>query len=163
MDRVVIQFVLDTSANQEAIDASCRTLGTEVARCIGEVTGRTTKFVETPPAIIVADLGKVAPRQEQMTIKLGPVLKSKPKPPVKPEIVSKVDLPPSDASDPEYLTYRQLSNVFNINLHTLYTLVQRNKIPHIRLGPRSVRFEPAKVREWLRKSRVKAKSYRTNL
>jgi hypothetical protein len=70
MDRVVIQFVLDTSADQEAIDAACRTLGSEVARCVGEVTGRTTKFVDTPPAIIVADLGKAAPRQEQMRIKL---------------------------------------------------------------------------------------------
>ena len=150
MDRVVIQFVLDTSANQEAIDASCRTLGTEVARCIGEVTGRTTKFVETPPAIIVADLGKVAPRQEQMRIKL-PLPKPKPLP--------RVDLSPKDEGDPALWTYKQLHKAYNINLHTLYTLVQRNKIPHIRLGPRTVRFDPAKVREWLRKSGRKGLPY----
>lgn len=150
MDRVVIQFVLDTSAEDEAIDAACRTLGSEVARCVGEVTGRTTKFVDTPPAIIVADLGKAAPRQEQMRIKL-PLPKPKPLP--------RVDLSPKDEGDRTLLTYKQLSKVTGINLHTLYTLVQRNKIPHIRLGPRTVRFDTAKIEKWISKSGRKALPY----
>tara|TARA_R110002020_G_scaffold58679_3_gene160872 strand:- start:307 stop:771 length:465 start_codon:yes stop_codon:yes gene_type:complete len=150
MDRVVIQFVFDTSAEDEAIDAACRTLGPEIARCVGEVTGRTTKFVDTPPAIIVADLDKAVAKPEQMRIKL-PLPKPKPLP--------RVDLSPKDHSDKALWTYQQAHEALNINKHTLYTLVGRDKIPYIRLGPRTVRFDPAKVREWLRKSGRKGLPY----
>lgn len=52
------------------------------------------------------------------------------------------------------ITYRQLAALTGIPLSTLYTLVERRQIPHVRLGPRTVRFEPAAIEAWIEAGRV---------
>ena len=51
-------------------------------------------------------------------------------------------------------SYREFSAVSGLPLGTLYAKVFAGEVPHIRLGPRSVRFEPEVVLEWLRSRRV---------
>lgn len=65
------------------------------------------------------------------------------------------DLPPEgvDAS-PLLHTYQQLAVLTGIPISTLYTLVERRLIPHVRLGPRTVRFEPDAIEAWIEAGRV---------
>ncbi len=51
--------------------------------------------------------------------------------------------------EPEYLTYRQAAALLGLKLGTLYALVATKRIPHVRLGPRLVRFSLTALREWL--------------
>jgi excisionase family DNA binding protein len=43
-------------------------------------------------------------------------------------------------ADDELLTYAQAARFLNVRLGTLYALVSRKEIPHVRLGKRLVRF-----------------------
>ncbi len=54
----------------------------------------------------------------------------------------------------EYLSYEQVSKLLNVKKETVYAWVCRKKIPHIRLGPRNVRFSRKKLEEWLERSNV---------
>jgi excisionase family DNA binding protein len=47
------------------------------------------------------------------------------------------------------LGYEQLSQRLGIKLGTLYSWVSRNKIPHIRLSGKLVRFDPVVIDRWL--------------
>ena len=51
------------------------------------------------------------------------------------------------------LTYSELSVRLNIKRATLYSLVSRNEIPHIRITQRVVRFDPEVIDEWVHRSR----------
>jgi len=42
--------------------------------------------------------------------------------------------------DQELLTYAQAAQFLNVRLGTLYAMVSRHEIPHVRLGRRLVRF-----------------------
>lgn len=53
----------------------------------------------------------------------------------------------------EHLSYAEMSRWLNLPLATLYTLVHRNEIPHLRLGRRLVRFERRAIEQWLTKRR----------
>ena len=53
-------------------------------------------------------------------------------------------------SNNEYLSYDELSKVLGLPKGTLYSLVSRNQIPHIRISKRLVRFPKAKINEWLK-------------
>jgi excisionase family DNA binding protein len=44
------------------------------------------------------------------------------------------------ATDDDLLTYAQAARFLNLRLGTLYALVSRKEIPHVRLGKRLVRF-----------------------
>lgn len=46
-------------------------------------------------------------------------------------------------------TYADLSRYTKIPTASLRMLVMRDLIPHMRVGPRTVRFMPAAVRAWL--------------
>jgi len=46
------------------------------------------------------------------------------------------------------LTYEQLSEKLNIKKTTLYSLVSRGEIPHIRITKRIVRFDNKVINEW---------------
>ena len=46
---------------------------------------------------------------------------------------------PSDTTD--MLTYADLQRLLALPLGTLYSMVARKRIPHVRLGPRIVRFK----------------------
>jgi excisionase family DNA binding protein len=54
----------------------------------------------------------------------------------------------------EHLTYAETSRTFNIPIGTLYALVCRRRIPHIRLGPRLVRFSRRRLEEWFASQEV---------
>ena len=47
------------------------------------------------------------------------------------------------------LTYRELSDLLNIPVGSLYCKVFRGEIPHLRLGKRTVRFDEAAIAAWL--------------
>ena len=50
----------------------------------------------------------------------------------------------------KYLTYQQLGELTDLRLSTLYSLVHRRRIPHVRLSSRLVLFEVDSVERWLR-------------
>jgi len=52
------------------------------------------------------------------------------------------------------LTYQQVSQWLGIKLGTLYSLVARERIPHVRLGNRLVRFRQEELRQWVESSLV---------
>ena len=47
------------------------------------------------------------------------------------------------------ISYRQLAAWLGVPHPTLRTWVRRRRIPHVRLGARCVRFDPAMVQAWL--------------
>lgn len=47
------------------------------------------------------------------------------------------------------LTYKDLSVRTRLPQSTLRALVSRGKVPHLRIGPRTVRFDPVAIRGWL--------------
>lgn len=49
----------------------------------------------------------------------------------------------------EFLTARELAAVFKLNPQTLYRLARQGMIPAIRIGKKSLRFDPFQVREAL--------------
>ena len=51
------------------------------------------------------------------------------------------------------LDYDELAAFLNIPKGTLYNLVWQDKIPHVRLGPKTVRFERPAIDAWLTKRR----------
>jgi excisionase family DNA binding protein len=55
----------------------------------------------------------------------------------------------------DLLTYSQTSKTYNFKLGTLYALVAQNRIPHVRLGRRLVRFSRAALEAWLREHSVR--------
>jgi excisionase family DNA binding protein len=47
------------------------------------------------------------------------------------------------------LTVKEVAEWLGLSIHAVYRRVQSNEIPHIRIGPRTVRFHRAKVETWL--------------
>jgi len=47
------------------------------------------------------------------------------------------------------LTYDEVSEEFSVPKGTLFWWVARRAIPHVRLGPRSVRFRRPDLEQWL--------------
>lgn len=57
---------------------------------------------------------------------------------------------PSDNESLERLaTYGEIADETGLPLGSLYSLVAQNRIPHIRIGRRCVRFSRNQVRAWL--------------
>lgn len=57
----------------------------------------------------------------------------------------------------DHLSYAEAADLTGLPLGTLYALVAQKRIPHVRLGPRLVRFPRAKLDAWLRQHFVDAK------
>jgi len=49
----------------------------------------------------------------------------------------------------EQLTYKQTAKLIGTTVNTVYSMVARRQIPHIRLGKRFVRFPRAELERWL--------------
>lgn len=62
--------------------------------------------------------------------------------------------------DTHLLTYQQVADRLGIRVPTLYVMVHRLRIPHIRLSGRMVRFDPAEVDQWLDERRVQSRTSR---
>ncbi len=54
------------------------------------------------------------------------------------------------------IDYGAAAELLGIPLGTLYEWVSRKKLPHVRLGPRLVRFDEDELRDWLNTRRVSA-------
>ena len=54
----------------------------------------------------------------------------------------------------KYVGYDGVEQLFGIKKATLYALVHAKRIPHIRIGPRFVRFEVAALQRWIEKHQV---------
>ena len=46
-------------------------------------------------------------------------------------------------------TYDEASEALKIPKNTLYSMVKKNTIPHIRVGQKTVRFYPSVLERWL--------------
>ena len=53
------------------------------------------------------------------------------------------------ATKPILLTYQQVADRYGFKLGTLACWVARKQIPHKRLSPRMVKFDPAELDAWL--------------
>lgn len=51
--------------------------------------------------------------------------------------------------DDKALTYAESAELLGIRISTLYSMVSRKQIPHLRLGRRLVRFSRSRLIEWL--------------
>lgn len=49
----------------------------------------------------------------------------------------------------EHLTYQQTAAYLGLSVGTLYSMVARHQIPHVRLGRRLVRFPKRELDAWL--------------
>lgn len=52
------------------------------------------------------------------------------------------------------LTYKDAADLLGLRPGTLYAMVSRHQIPHVRLGKRLVRFDAAELNQWLNERRV---------
>jgi len=60
-------------------------------------------------------------------------------------------------SSPLLLTYKQVGQLTGLPAGTLYDMVAKGAIPHVRLGPRLVRFPRAEVGQWLKDNMVRVR------
>lgn len=56
------------------------------------------------------------------------------------------------------IDYEGAERLTGIRRGTLASMVSRRQIPHVRIGPRLVRFERAALEEWIGARRVPARS-----
>ena len=59
-------------------------------------------------------------------------------------------MPVAQTPQTEMLTYAQAAQFMNVPVGTLYDWVHRKTVPHVRLGPRLVRFPLGALKAWLR-------------
>ena len=52
------------------------------------------------------------------------------------------------------LNYKQTAEYLGVPVGTVYALVSQNRIPHVRLGPRFVRFPELDLQKWIEDKRV---------
>ena len=57
-------------------------------------------------------------------------------------------------SEARLLSYVQAAQVLGLRVGTLYSMVSRREIPHVRLGPRLVRFIATELEAWIKTKRV---------
>ena len=63
---------------------------------------------------------------------------------------------PTAQTPPNLLTYIEAADLLGVKLATLYSLVSRRAVPHVRFSGRMVRFEPAALAEYIAARRVDA-------
>lgn len=61
----------------------------------------------------------------------------------------------------ENLNYKEAAQFLGLPVGTLYALVWREAIPHIRLGGRLVRFSRSELQAWLDSHRVSPRAQRS--
>lgn len=54
------------------------------------------------------------------------------------------------------LTYKDLSQMLNIPMGSLYSMVSRKEIPFIRLTNRTIRFKEEEILKWIDSKHMKA-------
>ena len=66
-----------------------------------------------------------------------------------PSKVRIVDEPNKEPDEGRLLTYRQVSELAQVPLGTLYAKVHARELAHVRLGPRTVRFRACDIEAWI--------------
>ena len=56
----------------------------------------------------------------------------------------------------EMLGYIETAALLGVPVGTVYAWVSRHRIPHVRLGPRLVRFRRSEIEQWIEVRRVPA-------
>lgn len=56
--------------------------------------------------------------------------------------------------DDGLIDYASAERITGIRRGTLASMVSRRQLPHVRLGTRIVRFDPAELRQWIAARRV---------
>ena len=59
------------------------------------------------------------------------------------------------------INYNDAAAMMGVKIGTLYSMVARRQVPHLRLGPRLIRFSRAALEEWLDAHAVPPRSSRT--
>ena len=57
-------------------------------------------------------------------------------------------------SDKQLITYQEAARFLGLPRGTLYAMVHQNRVPHIRLGRRLVRFDQEQLREFVDAHRI---------
>jgi excisionase family DNA binding protein len=52
-------------------------------------------------------------------------------------------------SDERLLTTKEVAEWLGLSIHAVYRKVQQKEIPHLRIGPKTVRFNRARLEKWL--------------
>ena len=52
-------------------------------------------------------------------------------------------------SDDKLLTTKEVAEWLGLSIHAVYRKVQQKEIPHLRIGPKTVRFNRARLEKWL--------------
>ena len=55
-------------------------------------------------------------------------------------------------------TVRDAAEFLSTTAAAIYKMVERHQIPHVRLGNRKLRFDPAILRDWIRQNAIKVAS-----
>lgn len=53
-----------------------------------------------------------------------------------------------------YLTYKEAADFIRVPIGSLRAMVHAKRIPHVRIGPRTVTFELSDLEKWLAARRV---------
>ena len=51
-------------------------------------------------------------------------------------------------SDDRLLTTKEVAEWLGLSIHAVYRKVQQKEIPHLRIGPKTVRFNRARLEKW---------------
>jgi len=51
----------------------------------------------------------------------------------------------------EFITYQEAAEIIGVPQGTVYSWVSLKKIPHLRFGPRLVRFSRQELQKWIEK------------
>jgi excisionase family DNA binding protein len=58
--------------------------------------------------------------------------------------------------DEKYLTYADVARRLGLPVGSLYGKVKRGEIPHLRFGPRTIRFDASEIERWVKAHQVEA-------
>lgn len=56
-----------------------------------------------------------------------------------------------------FLSYKEAAQALGVPVGTVHSLVHQQRIPHLRLGKRLVRFDENEILKWIESKRVRAK------
>jgi len=59
----------------------------------------------------------------------------------------------SEKHELSLLTARDISRVLNVQASTVYSWVKKRKIPHIKLGDKTIRFDYKDVQKWINQNK----------
>ena len=58
----------------------------------------------------------------------------------------------------DIMNYEQVAKLLDLKVTTLYSLVSKGRIPHIKVGRRFIRFSKSRIMDWLKKNEKEVKA-----